>query len=379
MTFKRSFLTKLQVKIVLQVRKIDFENLLKIYKFSSDIVNLLLYSLKRFLVAILVLFGVVTIVFFISREIMDAEAIIISRLHFPFTEEQFNAMARYLGLDKPIIIQYFIFVKDLFSGNWGVSITIVRNSRVWDIIIQRLPRTLEMAILSMLIAIIIGVKLGKMGAGNRNKVRDISTRVISYITAGLPVFVIGLFLLQFGLNTGVVIFPIFGYKTPGVGNPPTITYSRIIDCIISGRYDILVDYLYHIMIPISAMVLIQLSFIHRHTRSSMISVLQENYIQTARVKGVRRKTILKKHVLKNAAPPVITMVSMNFPRIFAAMIPLEVAFSMPGIGYLFYDSMRRLDYGIFIILIFLFSLVVIIFNFIADISYAILDPRVRLR
>ncbi len=359
--------------------KMDFENLLKINKFTSDIVNLLLYAFKRFLISIPVLLGVITIVFFISRQIMDAEAIVLSRLHFPFTDEQYQAMYRYLGLDKPIIVQYFIFIMDLFTGNWGVSVTIVRNSLVWDIIIQRLPRTLEVTILSMLIAILIGVKLGKIGAGNRNKKLDLSTRAIFYIISGIPVFIFGLFLLQFGLNTGIVLFPVYGYKSPGIGDPLVITYSRIIDCIISGRYDILVDYLYHILIPISAMIIIQLSFIHRHTRSSMISVLQENYIQTARVKGISRRKILKNHALRNAVPPVITMISMNFPRIFAAMIPLEVAFRMPGIGYLFFDSMQRLDYGIFIILIFIFALIVIIFNLIADISYAILDPRIRLR
>ena len=255
--------------------------------------NLLTYSLKRILISIPVLLGVITIVFFISRVIMDPETIIMSRLHFPITEAKYLAMEKHLGLDKPVIVQYFIFIKDIFTGNWGVSISIVRDSDVWDIINQRLPRTLELAILSMVIATLIGVKIGKIGAGSRNKKRDTIIRLILYIGAGFPAFTLGLFIVQVTLNTGVTVFPFFGYKSPGVGDPPTITSLRIIDCILTGEFMILMDYIMHIMIPITAMVIIQIAAIHRQTRGNLITVLQQDYMRTAIAKGVGKKISLK--------------------------------------------------------------------------------------
>jgi len=187
------------------------------------------------LVAIPVLLGLIVFVFFISRMIMSAEEIVLTRLPYRFTEEMYDAEFAKLGLDKPIFVQFLIFMKNLFSGNWGYSTTIIPDSPVWSIIIQRLPRTIEITVVSLLISIYLGIKLGKIGGSNRNNSKDITIRILTYVGVSIPAFILAMLFLQVTQHTGQKIFPFFGYKTPGVGDPPTITYSRIIDCIITGN------------------------------------------------------------------------------------------------------------------------------------------------
>jgi len=330
------------------------------------------------LVAILVLLGVITLVFFISRIIMPAETIVLIRLHFPFTEAQYYAEFARLGLDKPVYVQYFVFMSDLLSGDWGYSIIIVPDSSVWDIILQRLPRTIEITVICLIFSIFLGIKLGKIGASNRNKSKDNITRIFTYVGVSIPAFLFATLFIQLTLSTGNKFFPFFGYKSPGIGDPPTITYSRIIDCILTGRYEILLDYLYHLFVPVSAMIIVNLSIFTRLIRSNMLEVLQKDYIRTAWAKGCTKKKVYGKHALKNASIPTMTAISLSIPRIFGGMVVLEVAFLLPGMGLLFYESLTRLDYGIFIVLLYLFGLIAIISNLIVDISYAFIDPRIRL-
>lgn len=267
---------------------------------------------------------------------------------------------------------------DLLSGDWGFSVIIVQNSSVWDIILQRLPRTLEITVICLLISLFIGIKLGKIGASNRNKTKDNVTRIVTYLGVSVPAFLLATLFIQITLSTGTKIFPFFGYKSPGIGDPPTITYSRIIDCILTGNYEILLDYLYHLFVPLSAIIIVNLSTFTRLTRSNMLEVLQKDYVRTAWAKGCTKKKVYGKHALKNAILPTITAVSLSVPRIFGGMVIIEVAFLLPGLGSLFYESLTRNDYGIFIVLLYLFGLIAIISNLFADISYAIIDPRIRL-
>jgi len=340
--------------------------------------NLINYIIRRILIAILVLLGVITLVFFISRTIMDAETILLMSLPFPFTEAQYNAEFARLGLDKPVIVQYFIFMGDLLSGDWGYSVILIPGSSVWDIVTQRIPRTIEITVLALIISIFIGIKLGKIGASNRNKSKDNITRIVTYFGVSVPAFLLATLFIQITISTGTKIFPFFGYKSPRIGDPPTITYSRIIDCILTGNYEILLDYLYHLFVPVSAMIIVILSKFTRLTRSNMLEVLQKDYIRTAWAKGCTKKKVYGKHALKNAVLSTITAISLSIPRIFGGMVVIEVAFLFPGMGSLFYESLTRNDSGIFIVLIYLFGLIAIISNLIADISYAIIDPRIRL-
>lgn len=340
--------------------------------------NLPKYALRRIIISIPVLLGVLAFTFALMKLACPDEVIVYQRLHLPFTQEDFDREYSLLGFDKPIIIQFLVFVRLMFTGDWGTSMIVVMDSSCKDIIFQRLPRTLEIAIICYIISTYIGLKLGVITGSNRGNRSDKVTRIITYLGISVPPFVLAIFFSQMAAFEDIRLFPFFGYKTPGIGTPTAVTNGRIIDCILTGNWVILGDYLYHLIVPVSAMIVFQLSIIFRQTRSSMIDVLQSDYIRTAYAKGCKEKTVNNKHAFKNALGPSISVIGMGFPKIFAGFIVLEVAFDLPGIGQLFFLAFRSLDYALIIPIIFICAIVVLIFNFLADITYAMVDPRVRL-
>jgi peptide/nickel transport system permease protein len=268
---------------------------------------------------------------------------------------------------------------DLLRGNWGYSIGVFPRSEVWSIILQWLPRSLEIMFLSMFIATFIGIKLGKISASHRNKPTDYTIRSLSYVGMSVPMFVIGYFLIIFCLTTGIRFFPFFGYKSPGIGNPPTITHSRIIDCLISGNLYLLFDYGLHLFLPMIGITIGQLVLISRQTRGSLISILQTDYIRTARAKGLPSKVILKRHALRNSFIPTLSSIMLGFPKVLGGYIAVEVVFDLKGIGQMFYMALIMEDYNIMLALMYVFALIVILFGLIGELLYAVIDPRIKYR
>ncbi len=338
-------------------------------------INILTYIGRRILISIPVLFGIITIAFLISRAVPGDPAL--NRLPVQALGRLYEAEREKLGLNQPIIVQYLIFIRLILTGDWGYSLVISPDTEIWFLIWERLPRTLELIFISMFIATYIGLKIGKKTAFKRNKFQDSMSRVILYLIMAIPGYLIALSTLYYFSATDIKLFPFWGYKTPGIGDPPTITYSRIIDSLLVFRFDITIDYLYHLFVPIITLVIIQLVIITRHTRSSMITILQQDYIRTAIAKGVDDKTVLKKHALKNAIPPVITQITMGFPTLLGTMIPIEVALEIKGIGQWFNNAVYLKDYNIIVALVFVYGIIAISFNLIADIAYSIADPRIR--
>ena len=335
------------------------------------------YILKRIFAAIPTLLGLIIITFFISRLIPGNP--VFSRLPFGRVSlEDIQREEARLGLDKPVIVQFFVYMKDMLTGDWSFSFTVDQNRPVWDLILERLPRTLEVMFYSMILAIFIGSRLGKVTGANRNKTKDVVTRVFTYILISIPAFVVILFFIQFYVFAQFRMFPMSGYKNTLYENPPTITYIRLLDCFISGKWYIAFDYLWHMAIPLSVMTLMQLVIVIRQTRSSIFDILEQNYINTARVKGCKEKDVVKKHAYKNALIPTIMVSSMGFPVVLGGMIAVEKVYQWVGMGSLFYDAVRRADFPIVIASIYVFALVVIIVNIIADVLVAMLDPRIRL-
>ena len=194
----------------------------------------------------------------------------------------------------------------------------------------------------------------------------------------MPAFIVISYLMQIFISTPFKILPMFGYKTMGYPEPPPITYSRLLNCLLSGKIYLLTDYLWHLIIPVSALTIVQLVTISRQMRASMISTLEEDYIRTAYAKGVKRRQIINKHAFKNSVTPVIILSGMGFSVVLGGMIAVEVIYQLPGMGKLFYNAIRRSDYPIIIATVWVFTIVVIIFNFIVDMMIAIIDPRIRL-
>ena len=335
------------------------------------------YILKRIFTSVIVVFGVLIIIFLLTRALPGDP--VLMRLPDRYTEEEYLTVWRRLGLNKPIYIQFLIFIKDIFSGNWGFSFYIIRNSQVIDVIMQRLPRSLEIMFITMTIAIILGMKLGKIAGASEHSKKDNVLRIFLYFFVSIPTFIIIIFMMVLYATTPFKIFPMFGIKTEDYPPPSVITNFPLVDSFISGEWYLLIDYLWHLIVPISAMVLIQTVIIMRQTRASMIVTMEKDFIRTARAKGLTEKEIRNKHAFKNAAPTGIIASGMGFATVLGGMVAVERLCLIPGLGWLYYDAIAYLDYPVLIALTFIFSLVSITFNFISDVIIAMIDPRIRLK
>lgn len=339
--------------------------------------SLIRFVLRRLLTIIPTLLIILIITFFITRMLPGDLAMM--RLNPRASYEDYLRERARLGLDDPIYVQFFVFLVDILSGNWGVSYIVGRDYPIWFLIGQKLPISLEIMAISMIIAIFLGIKLGKISGAHKNTKRDHISRLFTYIFVSIPAFVMVTFFMQLYVFTPLKILPVFGYKTPGYPNPPQITNSRILDCILSGQLYLLVDYLWHLIVPVSALAIVQLVMMSRQFRASMISTLEEDYIRTAYAKGIKEKHIVKKHALKNSVTPLIVVSGMGFSAVLGGMIAVEVVYQLPGMGKLFYDAINSSDYNVIIASVWVFSLVVIIFNFFSDVIIAALDPRIKLK
>ena len=323
------------------------------------------------------IFGIIVIAFFLSRALPGDP--VWARLPAKATLQDYYEERARLGLDKPLIYQFFVFMGDLLTGNWGFSYVVARDSDIWSLVALYLPRSFEVMIISMFLAIGLGIMFGKITAKKVNSIWDYGIRFVMYIILSIPAFVLVLFFVLLYIETPLKIIPIYGYKTAIYPDPTRITGFPLFDSILAGEWYLTIDLLWHLIIPVSAMTIIQMVAIIRQTRTSLLEVFQMDYIRTAKAKGCSRRTIVNKHALKVAIPPVITISAMGFPIVIGGMVGVEVAYHFVGIGYMFRQAVLSRDYSLFITLIYLFSLIVIIINFITDIIIGLLDPRIRLK
>jgi len=338
--------------------------------------SLIKYTFKRILLAIPMIFGIITITFIISRTMPGDPVQALMAARGRSSDAIYKVLIKQLGLDQPIIIQYFRYIFELFSGQWGYSVSIAQNQQVWVLIFQRFPTSVDLAVFSMIIAAYIGIKIGITSAVHRNKTQDVIFRTLSFIGVSIPVFFMGM-VFQYTLGYLFPIFPTVGFKDFTYRNPPVITGFYIIDALLSGKIYLVVDYLYHLTLPVFCLSFITLASIVRQTRSSMLEVLEQDYIRTARAKGCEEFDVIHTHALKNSMIPTITIIGLNFAGIITGTVLLEYTFGIPGIGQLLIMAVQVLDYWVVTALIFLIGIIYIVLNLIVDLAYAWLDPRIR--
>jgi len=336
--------------------------------------SMIKYIFKRFLSLIPVLFGAITLTFILSR-MMPGDPVL-AYLGERFTAEQYYDMMGRLGLDRPIIEQYFRYLGDLFTGNWGVSVVINRGQPVWDLVLERFFRTFDITIFAVFIASAIGIKTGVISAKHRNKAKDTIFRGIALIGVSIPVFWMGM-LLQYFISIQLGWLPAIGYKTAGIGNPPVITHFRIWDCLLSGEIHILFDYLEHLILPVACLSFISLASITRQTRSSMLEVLEQDYVRTARAKGAKEKDVINTHARKNALIPTVTVIGMSFAGLLSGAVLTETTFNLNGMGDLLILSITNTDYWVLNGIVFLTTITFLVINLGIDILYGFIDPRIR--
>jgi peptide/nickel transport system permease protein len=337
--------------------------------------NLLKFTLRRLVICIPVVFGVFILTFFMSR-IMPGNPFLEPGIWVKGDPDFVRKQLEFYGLDQPIHIQFYRYMKGMFSGDWGESFKIAEGITVWDLVKMKFPITIEIGIYGTLLSSFIGIRTGAFSATHRNKPSDTIIRTLSIIGAAIPVFVLGILFQRF-LGMQLDLFPIFGKKSPGFTDPPTITSFRLIDTLITGHFLLFLDTLWHYFLPVISLALIQIAEVTRMSRSSMLEVMELDYIRCARAKGCSEKRVIRKHALKNAMIPTVTVIGMKFANILANTILIEVTFSLNGFGMLFVEAIMKREYFIISAQVFLISMVFTVIIVIVDILYAIIDPRIR--
>lgn len=336
--------------------------------------SMISYIVRRLFTLLPVLFGTLTLIFILS-EFMPGDPTF-AFLPQNFTYEQYLAIRRWLGIDDPLIVRYFRYMGDLFTGNWGRSLIVSQGQPVWDLVWERFPRTMELSLFSIIIASFIGIKAGVISARHRNKAKDTLIRGISLVGVAMPIFWMGT-LLQYFLTYQIDLFPAIHFKTPWYDDPAQITGFRLIDSLITGKIYLFTDSLIHLILPVACLSFITLASITRQTRSSMLEVLELDYIRTARAKGCIETDVIRTHALKNALIPTSTIIGLSFGSLLSGAILTETTFSLHGMGDLLVGAITRFDFYVINASVFLISLTFVIINLFMDIIYGLLDPRIR--
>jgi peptide/nickel transport system permease protein len=319
-----------------------------------------------------VLLGVSIVVFFMVRAIPGDPAQIM--LGQQATQEQVQQIRENMGLDKPIFVQYGLFLKDALRGDLGDSI--VTGRPVTTELLTRLPATLELTTFAMLIAILVGIPVGVISAVRQYSLLDKSTSVLALTGISMPIFWLAMILVViFGVNLELLPFP--GRLDPTTGIT-AITGFVLVDSLLTLNFAGFWDGLLHLIMPALALATIPMAVIMRMTRSSMLEVMNEDYVRTARAKGVVPWRVVFKHALRNAMLPTITVIGLQAGLLMGGAIITETIFSWPGIGLYAYQSVSARDYASIQGVVLYGALLFVLVNLLVDILYAVLDPRVRL-
>ncbi len=305
---------------------------------------MLIFLIRRFIQIIPVLLGVTLIVFLIMQMVPGDPAALVAGEGA--TDAQVDSIRHDLGLDQPVLVQYAKYVGEVVQGDLGESI---RTSRpVLDEILVRLPITLELAFWSILITVILGVTIGIIAATKQNSFTDVGLMMVALLGVSLPNFWLGLILILY-FSVELQWFPVAGWGT----------FS-------------------HIILPALTLGTGGAAIVARMTRASMLEVIRQDYIRTAKAKGVRQRLIIYKHALKNALIPVITVVGLQFGALLGGTVLTESVFAINGVGRLIIDAIRMRDLPLVQGTILFVSVLFVLVNLLVDVSYRFLNKRVEL-
>lgn len=341
---------------------------------TDQFMKILEFSLKRFLFLIPVLVGVTLLTFAVSHVMPSNPAAVALGPHA--TEETITAFNQRWGLDQPLYIQYFRYVKRLLTGDLGTSMQSLRP--VSTDLLAYFPATLELTLSSLFFCLIIGIPIGVVSAVRKDKLIDHFSRIFSLIGVSIPVFWLGLLMLLV-LYFQFDWFPGGGRLSATTSPPPSITGLYTIDSLLDGDWAKFKESVLHLILPMTCLGFAVTGVISRMTRSSMINVLQEQYMKTAAAKGLSFYKVIYLHALKNAILPVITISGVLFGQLLAGAVLTETVFAWPGMGLYIVRSILHFDFQPIMGFTVLVAIVYVLINFIVDILYVIIDPRISLK
>jgi len=311
------------------------------------------FFLRRLLSAIPVMF-IITFATFVLMQMLPGGPLAAYENNPEISQDDIQRLRHEMGLDRPIPVQYWAWLKNFVRGDWGYSFVTKRPvlQEIWD----RLPNTLYLTGFSLIVALIIAIPAGIISATRQYSIFDHITTTLTYVGRSMPVYYSGLLL--------IIIFSIWLRWFPS-GGMHTL-----------GKDFSIIDSLRHLFLPVlSLSTLIAAKYV-RFLRTSMLEVIHQDYIRTAAAKGLHNRIIIFKHAFRNAAIPLVTVVAIDLPVLFAGALFTETVYSWPGMGRLFVDSATRFDYSIVMGIVAAIAFLVVLSNLIADVIYGILDPRI---
>jgi peptide/nickel transport system permease protein len=301
-----------------------------------------------------VLFGVTLIVFAIASAMPGDAVLAMITAESPSSEELIAMRRGQLGLDQPIYAQYLAWMGQVLQGNLGRSY--INGRSVAELIGERLPITFLLMGVALLVAFVLGTTLGVISALRQYSATDYSLTLAGFVGVSIPDFFMGMLLVYvFSLELG--LFPSSGVRTFGE------TYS-------------LLDQLHYLALPAAALALFRTAIFMRYARAGMLEVLNQDYVRTARAKGLRRSTVILRHGLRNALIPLVTILGLTLPTLFGGSVVIETIFQWPGIGLLFINAVVDRDSPVIMGYVLATAVIVMAANLLTDIAYAVLDPRV---
>lgn len=349
------------------------------------------------MLAVPVLFGILLVTFVLARLIPGdpCTAILGERA----TEAACEAFEEAKGLDQPMPVQLGIYMADVAQGDFGDSIRFSRP--VTQILVERLPMTIELSSAALAIALLVGVPLGVVSAMRHNKPTDVATMVFANVGVSMPVFWLGLmlsYLFAFILKDTFFALPPGGRLTAGLLSVPFYevwgwtleegTFVRraadffanhfIFNALITGNWEVFRDAIKHLILPAVALATIPMAIIARMTRSSLLDVLGREYVRTARAKGAKERSVVGKHALRNALLPVVTIVGLQMGTLLSGAVLTETIFGLAGAGTMLFEAISARDFPIIQGFTVIIAAGYVFINLLVDLSYAYLDPRIRL-
>ncbi len=334
------------------------------------------YLIRRLVFLLIMLLGVATMVFFISHMVPSDPVVVNLGQRAISNPEIVAAFRAKWGLDQPLLVQYIRYIGGLFRGDLGTSIrtgnTVLSDlGRYW-------PATFELAFFAIVLAAVFGILFGIVAATRQNSLADKFSRVFSIIGVSMPIFWLSLLFLY-----------VFYYKlhwASGIGRlstkflaPTNRTGLYVLDAILAGKTTVALNAFGHLILPGVVLAYFTMGLISRTTRSSLLDVLNTDYIRTARSKGVGGIRLINKHAMGNALIPVLTVIGSGFANLLGGMVLVETIFAWPGVGQYAYMSVKSLDFPAICGVALLIAMIYVVINLITDLLYGIIDPRIRLR
>jgi peptide/nickel transport system permease protein len=333
--------------------------------------QMLAYLVRRLVQGALVLLGLSILIFVLAR-VMPGDPV---RLLLPeeATAEQAEELRHKLGLDRPLPVQYVLYIKGIFEGRFGLSFLSRRD--VAQDLAERIPATLELVLFSMGIAILVGVPLGVLSALRKDRWLDHCTRLFAFAGVSLPRFWIGI-MMQLAFAYALRWFPLLGRIG---GEPPqTITGFYLVDSVLTGNWPAFWDSLQHLLLPAITLALSPMAQIMRITRASMIDEQWKDYTLVGRVLGLPRNLLVYKYMLRNAFTATLTVIGLLFGWFLAGAFVVETVFAWPGMARYGVQAVLYKDFNAIIAVTLIVGVVYVFVNLVVDILYGYLDPRIRL-